>query len=268
MFGSIYRKISKSFYGTGASKIPLVKNVHSSIVGHTAPEFVTVFGYKMFLDQHDEAGHSVILDSENEEMKILKKLIHVGDTVIDIGANIGFYTLLFRSIVGKTGNVISFEPEPKNFALLKKTISVNKFENVNIYQKAVGNKNSKTKIKLSDKIGSHQISNTGDIEIDCIRLDDYINSADFVKLDVEGYEIEVLKGMPNLLRQKISLMSEFQIKLLKNHSNPIEFFNILNENGFSFNDMRDNMSPISESDFMLNYNGESVATDILCTRNS
>ena len=180
MFGSIYRKISKSFYGTGASKIPLVKNVHSSIVGHTAPEFVTVFGYKMFLDQHDEAGHSVILDSENEEMKILKKLIHVGDTVIDIGANIGFYTLLFRSIVGKTGNVISFEPEPKNFALLKKTISVNKFENVNIYQKAVGNKNSKTKIKLSDKIGSHQISNTGDIEIDCIRLADYINSADFV----------------------------------------------------------------------------------------
>ena len=86
----IYRKISKSFYGTGAAKIPLVKNVHSIIVGHTAPEFVTVFGYKMFLDQYDEAGHSVILDSENEEMKILKKLIGMGDTVID-GANIGFF---------------------------------------------------------------------------------------------------------------------------------------------------------------------------------
>lgn len=267
MFGLIYRKITKLFYGSGASKIPLVKKIHSIIVGHTAPEFITVFGYKMFLDKSDMTGHSITLDSENEERKILKKLIREGDTVIDVGANIGFYTLFFCSLVGKTGKVISFEPEPKNFALLKKTITANKFENVSIYQKAVGSKNSKIKMMLSDDIGQHQISNSEGLEVDCIRLDDYVNSANFVKLDAEGYEIEILKGMPNLLHQKNLLMSEFYVKLLKNHSNPVEFFNILKNNGFSFSDMRNNMCPINESNFMLNYNENSGATDILCTKN-
>ena len=268
MFGKIYRKISKLFYDTGVSKILLVKKVHTTILKHTAPEFITVFGYKMFLDQFDISKLSVLLDHETERIKILKKLVKEGDTVIVVGANIGFFPLFFRSIVGKTGRVISFEPEPRNFALLKKNIIANKFENVDIYQKAVGSKNSKVKMLLSDSIGEHHISNIGDIEIDCIRLDDYVSSANFIKLDAEGYEIEILKGMPNLLHQKTILMSEFYIKLLNNYSNPVEFFNILKKDDFSFRDMRNNMHPINESNFMLNYDENSGATDILCTKNS
>ena len=51
IFGSQYRKLAASLYGTGISKIPLVKNIHGAISKHTTPEFITIFGYKMFLDK-------------------------------------------------------------------------------------------------------------------------------------------------------------------------------------------------------------------------
>jgi FkbM family methyltransferase len=267
LFAEKYRKFTRYFYGTGASKIPLVKKVHSSILQSTVPEFITIYGYKMFLDQSDDTtSYSLMLDFETNEKKILSKYISEGDVVVDVGACLGYYTLFFRSLVGKTGKVIAFEPDPRYFTLLQKTINANKFENVEIYQKAVGNKNSKIKLLSSDQIGQSQISDHGDIDIDCIRLDDYINSANFVKLDVEGYEIEIFKGMSNLLHQKIILMSEFYVKLLANHSNPAEFFITLAKNGFSFNDMRNNMQSIDESNFMLKYNKESGATNILCIK--
>ena len=267
IFGSQYRKLAASLYGTGISKIPLVKNIHGAISKHTTPEFITIFGYKMFLDKTNMEEYCVVFDSETEMTRILQKWIKKGDTVIDVGANIGFYTLLFRNLVGDTGKVIAFEPEPKNFALLKKTISVNKFENIDIYQKGVGRKNMKLKMLLSDKIGEHNISDDGDIEIDCVRLDDHFNFADFIKLDVEGYEIEVIKGMPNLLNQQLTLMSEFYLKLLIKYSDPVEFFKILKNNSFSFHDMRNNMQSIDESNYMLNYDEKSSATDILCVKN-
>lgn len=287
MLGKTYRKISKLFYGTGVSKIPLVKKVQDNILKHTAPESITIFGYKMFLDESDISKLSFMLDHETERIKILKKLVKEGDTVVIVGANIGFFPLFFRSIVGKNGRIIAFEPEPKNFALLEKNIITNKFENVEIYQKAVGSKNSKTKLLLSDSMGQHCMSNTGEgieapladaadhkltnslaVDIECIRLDDYVSHADFIKLDAEGYEIEILKGMPNLLQQKITLMSEFYVKLLKNYSRPVEFFSILKKANFSFRDMRNNMHAIDESNFMLRHNENSGATDILCTKNS
>jgi len=171
MFGSIYRKFSKRLYGTGISKLSGVRDIHRTILKHTEkPEFIKIFDYKLFLDRHDQDAYSVILDSETKELQLLRSIIKEGDTVIDVGANIGFYTLLFRSIVGKKGRVIAFEPEPKNFSLLKKTIDTNKFENVITYQIAVGSKNSIVKLLLSEDSGQHQISNVGHIDVDCVRL--------------------------------------------------------------------------------------------------
>ena len=131
LFTEKYRKFTRYFYGTGASKIPLVKKVHSSILQSTVPEFITIYGYKMFLDQSDDTtSYSVMLDFETNEKKILSKYISEGDVVVDVGACLGYYTLFFRSLVGKTGKVIAFEPDPRYFTLLQKTINANKFENV------------------------------------------------------------------------------------------------------------------------------------------
>jgi len=266
MFHFIYKQISRLFYGTGVSKVPGVRKIHLKITENTKPETIDVFGYKMFLDEKDDACHSITTDDETEEMKILKKIIKKGDCVIDIGANIGFYTLFFTNLVGKTGKVIAFEPEPENFSILKKNIETNSLENVTLFQKAVGSRNELIKMKLTSSGGFHHINDTGDLEVDCIRLDDYVKNANFVKMDAEGYEIEILKGMPNLLQQDITIMSEYYFKLIRKYNKPIEFFNILSDVGFKFIDMRRKFCETNITDITKNYDKTSGATDILCVK--
>ncbi len=268
MFFSLYKIISKSLYGTGISKIFFIRKLHLKLTEYSKPEIIDVFGYKMFLDKQDDACHSITTDQMTDELKVLKKIIKKGDTVIDVGANIGFYTLFFCSLVGKTGKVIAFEPESKNFDILKKNIEMNNLDNVTLHQKAVGSKNSKVKMKISDSIGSHQISNSGDIEVDCIKLDNYVINANFVKIDAEGYEVEILKGMSKILHQNITLMMEFNINLIKNHSDPIEFFNILSQMNFKFQDMRNKFCETNGSKILMEYKNKSHITDIMCTKNN
>jgi FkbM family methyltransferase len=264
VFGKIYRNITQSLYGTGIGKIAVVRNIHKKILKQTSLESMDVFGYKLFLHPTVQ-GYTIEFDGWNEETKIIKKFIKKGDTVIDLGANIGRYTLLFRSLVGENGKVIAFEPDITNFNLLKKTIIANNFENVTIFQKAVGNINSRVKMSVSEEIGSQQISNSGSVVVDCVKVDDYVSSADFVKIDTEGYEIKVLEGMPNLLRQKITMMVELNVKLLRNHSSPEEFFTIMKKNGFTCQDMRMKSQSITESNFISNYK-KSDATNVLCIK--
>jgi len=266
MLFSFYKTISKLLYGTGISKNKIIRKVHLKLIELTKPKIINVFGYKMILDKQDEAGHSITTDDITDEFKKLKKIIKKGDIVVDIGANIGFYTLFFSSLVGKTGKIIAFEPEPRNFEILKKNIEINYLDNVTLYEKAVGSKNCKIKMKTSNSIGSHQISISGNLEIDCIRLDDYITNVNFVKMDAEGYEIEILKGMPITLHQNITLMSEFNFKLIKNHSDPIEFFNILSKLNFKFQNMREKFCETNGSEIIMKYQNSLDATDILCIK--
>ena len=227
------------------------------------PDIIDIFGFKMMLDKKDESGHSII---NLKEIELFKKHIKLGDTVIDVGANIGYYTLMFASLVGPTGKVIAFEPIMENFDLLSKNIELNKLNNIELHQKAVGAYNSKVKMKLSESIGQHQISENGDYEIECVPLDDYVKFADFVKIDVEGYEIDVLVGMKNLLAQKLTIISEFYLKLLKQHGDPKQFFKILYQNGFVLYDIRDKMQPVNVFQILDKYEKNIVATDILCIK--
>ena len=70
---------------------------------------------------------------------VVTKEIQPGDTVLDLGANIGYFTLLFAKLVGNNGIVFAFEPEPQNIALLTKNIKINNYKNVTLVPKAVSN---------------------------------------------------------------------------------------------------------------------------------
>ena len=72
--------------------------------------------------------------------------------------------------------------------------------------------------------------------------------------------------MPNLLKQNISLFSDFYVKLLKKNNKPDDFFDILSENKFEFFDVRDNMKKTDKIKILDKYNDKSGATDILCTK--
>jgi len=163
---------------------------------------------------------------EPVETELVKQHIKELDTVVDVGANIGYYTLLMAKL---KAIVHSFEPEPNNFALLKKNVELNHLTNVILYNKAVSNTNGKAKLILADHgTGQHKLGNSKfgskiiDVEVTNIKLE----HIDFAKIDVEGAELLVLKGMKTLPNKMII---EFNTENLNEHATtPDEFFNFIN----------------------------------------
>ncbi len=110
------------------------------MVSFLKSNFAEVQGQKMFLDKKDVLGLSINGVYEPLETKLVRKEVKKSDVVLDIGANIGYYTLILAKLVGKKGRVFAFEPDPTNFALLKKNISINGYKNVILVPKAVAGK--------------------------------------------------------------------------------------------------------------------------------
>ena len=134
--------------------------------------------------------------------------------VIDIGAHIGYYTLIAANLVGDKGKVFAFEPAPENYALLVKNIEVNGYRNIIPVQKAVSNKSGTTNLFLFEQNkGMHAIyerSGYGEsIVVESITLDDYFSekqdSVDVIKMDIEGAEMLALSGMDRIIKQSPSL---------------------------------------------------------------
>ncbi len=140
---------------------------------------------------------------EADHVKLCKEIIKKGDVVIDIGANIGYYSVLFSKLVGRKGRVYAFEPLPKNFSLLLKNLKVNNCSNVSAFNCAVSSTNGIATFRYNKRyLGGGSLSykeeHTDSFEVMTIKLDDFIKKADFVKMDIEGHEPEALKGMKNL----------------------------------------------------------------------
>ncbi len=148
---SAYKKLSSKLYGTGISKIPFVRSIHKKLISSLAPEIIECNDFRMY--------HLGSLDQENQDyFNVLKQNIHTGDTVVDIGANIGYYTLLMSNLVGNGGKVFAFEPEPKNFEILQKNLELNQIKNVIVEQKAVSEFSGIGFLELSSDSGQHRIS--------------------------------------------------------------------------------------------------------------
>lgn len=180
----------------------------------------TPFG-KMYLDRKDSLGLKTNKNFDLLEAEFLKKNIKKGDYVIDVGANIGYYTLMLASLVGKYGKVFSFEPEPNNFKILKKNVKANKYQNVILKNYAVSNFKGTTKLYLAkENFGMHRIFPSNSIssehvEVKTIVLDDFIKEnldkkPSFIKIDVEGSECKVIEGMNLVLdTQNLKVLCEY-----------------------------------------------------------
>lgn len=141
-------------------------------------------------------------------------------TVVDVGANIGLYTGLFSRLVGPTGKVISFEPDPCNFAALCAAVEANRLANVEIYDCALHNK-QESLLLLRDPCnsGNHSLANrpllpgaTAAKAVEGRTLDEAVGerSVDFVKIDVQGWELHVLQGANKIMARgaPLSLLIE------------------------------------------------------------
>lgn len=173
----------------------------------------------MLLDRYD-SGISRDLLADTVREPYLTQMIHeeikFGDVVFDIGANIGYYTLQEARKVGEKGLVLAIEPAKMNCDLLQKNIELNKLLNVfpqryniEVMQCAIGNEDKKVNINISSLRNLCSISETRDVkkveEVEMLTLDTLIEKVkaypDAIRMDVEGFEYEIIKGMKKLLGQ-------------------------------------------------------------------
>lgn len=237
---------------------PLVRSNTVVAVGRllrsiSSSDHVEIEGRKMFVHGNDGLALSLFKVYEPAQTQVVKKYVKEGNVVVDIGAHVGYYTLLFAQLVGQKGKVYAFEPDPVNFELLKKSVEVNGYQNVTIIQKAVSDKNSKVKLYLGDnnrainRIYDAKMNDTQKvIEVDSVRLDDYFKNhegeIDFIKMDVEGSETSVIDGMPSILQKTktLKIITEFYPYLIRKFGKePEEFVQSLLTAGFKVYDILD-----------------------------
>jgi FkbM family methyltransferase len=144
---------------------------------------------------------------EPSTLQWLRENLHPGMIVADVGAHIGFVTVFMARLVGPDGRVYAFEPASDSLAYLNRNISYNGLENVIIIPAAAGDTAGTRTLYLAEVSDTnsfyrrHLGRTVGTLQVEQVRLDDVVSAPDLVKIDVEGAEIEVLKGMNRILDQ-------------------------------------------------------------------
>ena len=232
--------------GRGLTKYSFIRKVKHYSLSNLQTDYAEVFGNKLFLSKKGLAlSISHYGTYEELESKIMEEKIEMGNIVVDVGANIGLHTLNMARIVGNTGQVFAFEPDPSNFEILKKNVKINNYKNIILEQKAVGDKHGRTTLYQSDHPGKHRIfpqteQAKSQVQVELTNLDNYFDSdmtdkINFIKIDVEGLEFSVLKGMKNILKnsKKIKILFEFMPEnTMEVGFTPIELLNYLTSNDF------------------------------------
>ena len=169
-----------------------------------------------FYDDNDfqEIGyHFNFNEWYNDLLSLFAPYITPGSVVIDVGANLGFTTLLFARMAGMTGTVYSFEPGNKMAGKLEAMVTANELQNVHVHRMGLGSQLAELELAIPEYSGNASLSSpphlngkkvvTEKVRIE--RLDDVIGNSlsrlDFLKIDTEGFEIEVLRGAEQTLKR-------------------------------------------------------------------
>lgn len=273
----VFKNLALVLNGTGLGKIPYAMNIYFILNKRLSPKYVEIDSIKYFLDNQDSLGLSVFGVNDEKQGDLIKKIISKNWNVIDVGAHIGYYSMQYAKLVGDGGSVFSFEPSKETYKILVSNIKLNNFRNVFPENLIVSNKLKKVKFFLSgnpltNRIASKHVEGNY-YYVQSIRLDDYFKDfkkpINFVKIDVEGAEFEVLQGMKTILKenQDIKLIIEFCPSHLEEYATqPSELLDFLINFGFTFYDIsgQKRIKKISKELLLQKY--KTSITNILCLR--
>lgn len=184
---------------------------------------------------------------EIHETHTLLNILKPGQTLIDVGANIGYYSIVSAARLGKNGRVVSFEPDPQNFNLLLENIKQNHFKQIHAFN--IGLSNQKTNLPLyrsADNRGDHRLFETPQhIASDVIALDSGDNvllernasishlTVHCIKIDTQGYEYSIIDGLHKTItanQKHLHMLVEFwPWGLRKNQTSATELLKLLQQ---------------------------------------
>lgn len=179
------------------------------------PFLVELPHFKIFVRKNDLFVGSLIAQQKTYEPLVtqaVQKYLQPSHVFVDIGANIGYFTLLAASIVGENGQVHAFEPIPENGDFLELSLAENQFRNVILYRNAVAEKQQTIKFTGGGADSNGRIINNTETHlthyplptVEAITLDETLTNLtrlDLIKMDIEGAEPRAFAGMKNLINQ-------------------------------------------------------------------
>lgn len=241
----VFKKAAYIFRGRHLNRFYFVRNTLNFLLRNLKPKSVIVGGNRMILDKDDSMRLSILGIYEPSTFKHFQERIKPGDTVLNIGAHVGYYTLMAARLVGSSGKVYAFEPNIDNFTLLSKNIKINGYKNVVLINKAVAESSKKAKLFLSRvSTGMHSLididnNSSNSIMVDTVSLDDFFGNdpppVSVIKMDIEGGEYAALEGMTRLLKKMkhLTIFTEFSpFSIKKAKKSPRGFLNLLRNYGF------------------------------------
>lgn len=176
-----------------------------------------------------------------EVLELFKHYVKPGDKVIDVGAHIGYFSIFLASLVDRIGTVYSFEPDPRALQSLEKTVHFNRLDWVKIFPVALSSHRSSIDFYLAQGLGSSTAAKNGNLEyvkkiaVETITLDTLVEQKKiapdirFIKMDIEGFEVEAIKGMKRVLEtSRPVIVSEVNEEMLAaNGENSETLFNTI-----------------------------------------
>lgn len=259
-----------------------LRNLANSLLLKAIPERVTLNGVVVVLNSKDPVVSSALSLRiyESYETKLIAQYVRPGMQVLDVGANVGYYTALLANQVGTEGHVTAFEPEPGNYNFLCQTVRANDFHNVKTIQGAVSAESGESFLFLSeDNQGDHRLYATkgrGSISVPIVSIDTCLpenTTVDFVKMDIQGSEGLALQGMQETLRRspRVSLLTEFWPDgLLQAGTSPLDFLEMLKDKlSFSIwevDEKQEKIIPVTDFAGLISRNRGRAYTNLLCMR--
>jgi FkbM family methyltransferase len=259
--------------------VPLYLPAKKWIFDRLRQKEVTMHGFSLLLDPLDSLELSIFRAYEPFETSLLSAEIRLGMTIVDVGANIGYYTLLFSKLTGGAGRVYAFEPEPQNFSLLQQNLTRNARTNVVALDRALSDRAGQSFLYLSsENLGDHQAYQSEDgrrkVPITMTRLDDCVKGpVDLIKMDVQGFEAHALRGMEAVIAAspRLTIFTEFWPEGLRRAgSAAADFLRQLRSFDleiFFINEYANRLEPVDDAELLRRYAPAlGTHTNLLCRR--
>lgn len=288
----LFKKILAVFPVSAPAKIyriisffPPLKKIVNNFIKAMIPKTLKIKEGELELDQDDAAvsGMLALGIFEKTETMLFKKKLKDSMVVVDVGASIGYYTVIAGKHVGKNGKVFAFEPEGRNFSLLSRNIVLNRLTNVITFKMALASRPGEGLLYLDeDNKGHHSLSkNLEAKETVSVKMDTLDNvlekygspKIDLIKIDIEGAEAFALEGMKKTIAGNpwLVLFTEFYPEAIKRFGySPFKFLVDLKEMGFSLFEIDEDNQCLKKIEnpekFILNFpKGESF-TNLYVTK--
>lgn len=236
-------------------------------------------GVRFYIDTNDRGSmYSMLTRGAYEPLQteIFKSILSPGMTFVDVGAHIGYYSMIAAKSVGDAGHIIAFEPRKYSHDLFLRNLAENGFRNVQLYSKAVSDREGVVSFYSDSLYNIHELASGKETIVQTISLSDFlrangIHKIDAVKLDIEGGEYLALKGMAAILRESPNPMVflEFNPSFYEKYGgiSAQEFWAMLSECGlrtvYVINEHLGRLEACASIDQLLSHG----SVNILCLKN-